>query len=101
MLQAHVLERMGELPRARSDRIILIFRARSAAAPFLDRRSSIEQPLDAPTRGRVEDADRVRVSSGVDQERAEAASHLAEIGGSFASPFAEPAVRAGKLALDV
>src|SRR5437879_3331185 len=52
-LQAHILEGMGELPRARSDRVILILCAGSAAAPFLGRGSSIEQPLDAPARRRV------------------------------------------------
>ena len=52
MLQAQVLERLGVLPRARPDRVILILGARAAAAPFLGRCSAIEQPLDAPARRR-------------------------------------------------
>src|SRR5438477_3448344 len=101
MLQAHVLDRMGELPGARSDRVILILGARSAAAPFLDRRSSIEQPLHAPARWRVEDADRVRVPPAVDQQGAKAVSYLPEIGCGGASPIAQATVFADKLALGV
>src|SRR5580704_6000236 len=92
---------MGELPRARSDRIILIFGAGSAAAPFLGRCSPIEQPLDAPARRGVKDADRVRVPPAVDQQGAEAVSYLAEIGSSFASSVAQPAVVVDKHALVV
>src|ERR1700757_35453 len=92
---------MGELPRARSDRVILIFRAGSAAAPFLGRCSSIEQPLHAPARRRVEDADRVRVPPAVDQQGAETLSYLHEIRRSCASPFAQAAVLANKFALVV
>src|SRR5438270_1699947 len=79
MLQAHVLERMGELPRTRSDGVILVLGARSAATPFLRRRSSIEQPFHAPARWRIKDADRVGVPSAVDQQGAETISYLPEI----------------------
>src|SRR5436305_14372664 len=88
MLQAHVLDRMGELPGARSDRVILVLGARSAAAPVLGRRSSIEQPLHAPARWRIKDADRVGVPPAVDQQGAKAVSYLAEISRSCASPIA-------------
>src|SRR5947209_8466284 len=101
MLQTHVLERKGELPRARSDRVILILRTRSAAAPFLHRRSSIEQPLDAPARRRIKDADRVRVPPAVDQQGAKAVSDLSEIRRSLVSPIAQAAIVADKLALVV
>ena len=90
--------RMGKLPRARSDRVILILRARSAPAPFLGRRSSVEQPLDAPARRRVEDADRLSVPPAVDQQGANAVSYLPEIRRRCASPVAEGAVFADKLA---
>src|SRR5438067_13579446 len=92
---------MGKLPRARSDRVILIFCARPAAAPFLGRRSSIEQPLDAPACWRVEDADRVRVRLAVDQQGAEPVSYFAEIGRSCPSPVAQSAIVADKLVLVV
>src|SRR4051794_36370025 len=92
---------MGKLPRARSDRIILILRARSAPTPFLGRRSSVEQPLDAPARRRVEDADRLGVPPAVDQQRANAISYLPEIGRSCASPIAGGPILADKLAVVV
>src|SRR6202030_585048 len=101
MLQAHVLERMGKLPRARSDRVILILRARSASAPFLGRRSSVEQPLHAPARRRVKDSDRVRAPPAVDQQGAKAVSYLPEIRRSCTSPIAPATVFADKLALIV
>src|SRR5271154_197415 len=101
MLQAHVLERMGKLPRARSGRITLILRAGPAAAPFLGGRSSVEQPLHAHTGRRIEHADRVRVPPAADPQRAEPASYFAEIWRRCASPIAQTAVAADKLALVV
>src|ERR1700758_302376 len=98
MLQAQVLERLGVLPRARSDRIILVLGARAAVAPFLGRRSSIEQPLDAPARRRVEDADRVGVPPAVDNQGAEAVSYFAEIRRRCASPVAQASAFADKFA---
>src|ERR1700730_13094179 len=101
MLQTHVLERMGKIARARSDRVILIFRARSASAPFLGRRSSVEQPLHAPARRRVEESDQVRGPPAVDQQGAKAVSYLPEIRRSCTSPIAQATVFADKLALIV
>src|ERR1700730_17858034 len=101
MLQTHVLERPGNMRRARSDRVILILRARSASAPFLGRRSSIEQPLHAPARRRVEDSDGVRVPPAVDQQGAKAVSYLPDIRRSCTSPIAQTTVFADKLALIV
>src|SRR5271168_5212479 len=92
---------MCELPRARSDRVILILCARSAAAPFLGRSSSIEQPLHPPARRRIEDADRVRVPPAVNQQGAKAVSYFPEIWLRCAPPVAQTAVLADKLALVV
>src|SRR5215471_10112318 len=91
----------SKLSCARFDCVIVILRARRSAAPFLYGRPPIEQPLHAPTRRRIENANRVGAPIAIYQQGPQTLADLTEIGRGCASPLTQTAVPADEFAVRV